>query len=165
MEILLVVIVVSILAGFILPNYTKTIKINRERAAADSLSLVVERIMAYKSQYNMYPNAAAIFSGRNDSTSFRSYEIEEALNFYPFYVEDLMVFCCSANPNNIHPNGCSPSLPVPTPAAPKYTCVADDYKYGYQLYVTFDDENNIMRKPFCNGTCPSCEASGCPWEP
>ncbi|MBF0385314.1 MAG: hypothetical protein HQL27_05530 [Candidatus Omnitrophica bacterium] len=173
LELLIVVIVMMILAGFIIPSYSRMQALARERVAADSLSMVVEEINRHRAQ-----NRGEFPEGEIQAYFFKNpgWAVENNFQNVHLNLQDGMrITCCPASLSctdtwNPLPNVYDPITYQCSAEVIRWNSGIDDYEFEYQLFTVFDSatiDNNYTRKPLCNeaeGLCPSCTlADGCPW--
>lgn len=134
MELVIVVIIVSIIAGFVFPNYRKAVEKGHERDAIVQMQALNSAATFYKAQTGAYPDGAAM----PDLASINSML---GLNI----VANNMTYSCVAATYN--------------GSAPGFDCEAAS-NFGWEIHVS---TNPLRLYPYClDASCPSCTTAGCP---
>jgi prepilin-type N-terminal cleavage/methylation domain-containing protein len=133
-ELMIVVIIVSIIAGFAFPNYLKAVEKGYERDAIVQMQAISGALAFYKAQAGVYPDGATM----PDVTAINTVL---GLNI----VANNMVYSCVSA--------------AYSGSGPGFDCEAAS-SFGWEIHVSTDP---LRLYPYCLvDPCPTCTTAGCP---
>lgn len=137
-ELMVVVIIISIIAGFAFPNYLKAVEKGYERDAIVQMQAVNGALAFYKAQAGVYPDGATM-------PDLASINTVLGLNI----VANNMTYSCV-----------SAAYSGQGPGAPGFDCEAAS-SFGWEIHVSTDP---LRLYPYCldDTSCPTCTTAGCP---
>lgn len=133
MELIIVIIIIALIAGFTYPNYRKAVEKGYERNAVVQMQAINGAMTYYKAQAGVYPDGATM----SDLTSINTVL---GLNI----VANNMTYSCVT---------ATYSGP-----GPGFDCEAAS-GFGWEIHVS---TNPLRLYPYClDASCPTCTTAGC----
>lgn len=137
-ELMIVVIIISIIAGFAFPNYLKAVEKGYERDAIVEMQAINGALAFYKAQAGVYPDGATM----PDATAIN------AILGLNIVANNMTYSCVSAVYSGSGPGG------------PGFDCEVAS-SFGWEIHVSTDP---LRLYPYCldDTSCPTCTTAGCP---